>query len=142
MKRQQASKPEYTPKKSTGDWRPAFLATLRKTANVRASCLAAGIERKTAYLSREKSAEFHEQWDDALAEAIDILEEAARKRALAISDTLLIFLLKSHRPEVYRERIDLRLSLIEHARKRAGELGLEERDAIAEAEAILKALPR
>ena len=130
-----------TPKKRpASEWRPIFLATLRNTANVRLAAQAAGIARPYAYAAREQSAEFRAQWDEAMAEAIDVLEAAARKRALESSDTLLIFLLKSHRPEVYRERIDLRLTLLEHAREKARELGMEEAEAIAEAEAVLKAL--
>jgi hypothetical protein len=94
-----------TPKKRTtaGEWAPAFLAALRASANVRASCQAAGISRREAYRHRERSAAFREQWDDALNDAVDSLEAVARKRAVEASDTLLIFLLKSHRPSVYRE---------------------------------------
>jgi hypothetical protein len=33
---------------------------------------------------------------------IDLLEDEARRRAIAVSDLLLIFLLKHHRPECYR----------------------------------------
>ena len=43
----------------------------------------------------------------SLAEAVDILEAAAWTRAKADSDTLLIFLLKAHRPAMYRERVNL-----------------------------------
>lgn len=56
-----------------------------------------------AYHSRVRSEEFALQWEEALQDAIDVLESEARRRALGQSDTLLIFLLKSHRPEVYRE---------------------------------------
>jgi hypothetical protein len=96
---------KVTPKKGPGarEWVDPFLAALRGSGNVRAACYAADVSRKVAYAYRAESAEFAEAWRDALAEAIDMLEEAARARALDSSDTLLIFLLKSHRPEVYRE---------------------------------------
>jgi len=96
-----------TPKKKRrggGDWVPAFLASLAKHANIRAAARAAGIERAKAYDRREQDPVFRKAWDDALENAIDILEEEARQRALGDSDTLMIFLLKSHRPEKYRER--------------------------------------
>jgi len=95
---------------SAMEWRPIFLATLRATGNIRLSCHQAGIGRKTAYIAKEKSAEFQSQWEEALNDAVDVLEGEARKRALETSDTLLIFLLKAHRPELYRETHHLRHS--------------------------------
>lgn len=93
---------KVTPKK-VAEWAPIFLKTLAETANVRAACNAAGIARKTAYQHRNRSEVFAAKWDEALDEACDILEAAARERALTMSDTLLIFLLKAHRPALYRE---------------------------------------
>lgn len=97
--------PKVTPKKkrSAGEWRPVFLATLRNSGNVRAACEKAGIARKTAYDHKDRSPEFAAQWDEAIQEACDILEAAAFRRATASSDTLLIFLLKANRPAKYRE---------------------------------------
>lgn len=93
-----------TPKKrSTGDWRPAFLAALRNSGNVRASCQAAGIGRSVAYDQKEDDPIFAKAWADAMEDACDALEAAAQARAMTSSDTLLIFLLKAHRPEKFRE---------------------------------------
>src|SRR5690242_10650815 len=99
-----ATKP--TPKKakrSAGEWRPLFLAALRNSGNIRAACQAAGINRTVAYDHRAADAGFAAAWAEALEDAVDVLEAMARKRALEMSDTLLIFLLKSHRPHIYRE---------------------------------------
>lgn len=85
------------------EWHPAFLAALRNSGNVRAACQAAGCSREIAYRHRRLEEDFAAQWDEALEEATDVLEGEARRRALSDSDTLLIFLLKSHRPDVYRE---------------------------------------
>jgi predicted anti-sigma-YlaC factor YlaD len=93
-----------TPKKKAlklAEWVPLFLATFRETGNVRLSCEAVGVARQTVYAHAEASEEFRKQWDMAKEEAIDVLEAAARARGLEQSDTLLIFLLKSHRREVY-----------------------------------------
>lgn len=90
---------------NTRDWQPAFLATLALTANVRLSCQQAGVSRAMAYHARIRSAKFAAQWRDAMDEAIDILQAEARRRAMTVSDLLLIFLLKAHRPEMYRETI-------------------------------------
>lgn len=96
-----------TPKKkvrSSGDWKPAFLETLRETGNVKFSCRQAGIARSKVYDARDKDEAFRQAWTDALNEALDQLEGVAFERARESSDTLLIFLLKSHRPERYMEK--------------------------------------
>jgi hypothetical protein len=84
-------------------WRPKFLEALRNSANVRASCQAAGIARVTAYHHRALYPGFAEEWDEALEEACDALEAVARDRAIrGRSDFLLYKLLQAHRPEKYR----------------------------------------
>jgi hypothetical protein len=100
---------DLTPKstrRTVLEWRPAFLTTLRNTGNIRAACQTAGISRQLAYDHRARSQEFAAQWDEALQDAIDGLEAVAINRARTSSDTLLIFLLKAHRPEKYRETIN------------------------------------
>lgn len=105
--------PKLTPKKEprseSGEWKPAFIRALANSANVRAACQSAGISRQAAYLRKRTDEAFAEQWDDALEDACDVLEGIARQRAAAESDVLLIFLLKAHRPEKYRDnhKIDL-----------------------------------
>jgi hypothetical protein len=115
-----------TPKKGRNELRQSrerFIAALRNTANVRASAQAAGVDRKTAYNWRNTSTAFAAQWDEAIEDAVDTLEAAAVKRArdgveepvyqggemvgtvTKYSDTLLIFLMKAHRPKMYRETV-------------------------------------
>jgi len=91
-----------TPEKER-EWYGVFLSTLRNTANVRAACEKAHITRRTAYRNRDENAAFRDAWDEAIEDACDSLEAVARVRAQRSSDTLLIFLLKAHRPGVYRE---------------------------------------
>lgn len=86
-------------------WRPRFIAILRDTSNVRLAANGAGVDRSTAYRARERSAEFRKQWEDAIEDAVDVLEAEAWKRSRATSDVLLIFLLKAHRPLKYREPV-------------------------------------
>lgn len=81
---------------------------------------AAGVGRSTAYLWRQSDPDFAAKWDEAVADGIDLLEEEVRRRAVDgvnerpiyhrgvqvgeikdYSDKLLIFLLKTRRPEVY-----------------------------------------
>ena len=48
---------------------------------------------------------FHEAWQEALEIALENLEAEARRRAMSGSDTLLIFLLKSLKPDTYGDKI-------------------------------------
>lgn len=89
-----------TPEKA---WWPRFLEILRASANVRLACSGASIDRTTAYRHRKKYKGFAAAWDDAIEDACDILEAVAWQRARSVSDLLLIFLLKAHRPAMYRE---------------------------------------
>lgn len=109
------------PKKT--EWKPLFLEYLSETANITRSARRAGVSRQAAYKEREKSETFRSAWDDAMEQAIDALEEEARRRAYEgvdkpvyqggelvgymrqYSDTLAIFLLKGRRPEVFGDRI-------------------------------------
>lgn len=97
-----ATSKKLTPKEER-EWFPAFLSALRNTANVRAACDAAKISRETAYDNRNTNPDFAARWDTAIQDACDSLEAVAWLRARKTSDTLMIFLLKAHRPEKYRE---------------------------------------
>ena len=85
-------------------WRPKFLELLARSLNVVLSANGAGVNRSTAYEQRRTDPAFAKQWDDAIQEAIERLEASAYERAKNVSDTLAIFLLKSHKPERYQER--------------------------------------
>lgn len=86
-------------------WREDFLKNLQVTGIVRMSCRLAGVSIDTAYEHRNTDAEFAARWDDAISQANEALVLRARERAMSESDTMLIFLLKSHMPEVYGDRI-------------------------------------
>ncbi|MCZ7539729.1 MAG: terminase [Anaerolineae bacterium] len=100
-------------------WESKFLTALEESASVTAAAAAAGITRQNAYNHRRHDDSFAEKWSRALEIGIGTLEDEAVRRALEgveepiyqrgeycgtinrYSDTLLIFLLKSHKPEVY-----------------------------------------
>lgn len=84
--------------------RGAFLEALAKYGVVKHACEASGMSRKTVYDWRSRDEEFAEQWREALESACDTLEEAARERAISRSDTLIMFLLRAYRPQVFGER--------------------------------------
>lgn len=99
--------------------RAAFLARLAETANVSASCVAAGVSRYAACALKRRDAEFAQAWEGALQTALDGLEAELIRRAIegtdkpqyymgkpvgmvtTYSDSLAMFLLKSKRPDVY-----------------------------------------
>lgn len=102
-----APTPDPVLRADAGGWIPAFIATLRGTGNIRASCQQAGVARSAVYDMKKHNATFAAQWAEAEEEAIEMLELAARQRAMGSSDRLMELLLKAHRPEKYGDRLRL-----------------------------------
>jgi len=94
----------WTPKK-----RDKFISKLREMPNVSRAARLTVVSRSSAYRLRETDSEFAAEWDAAIEEGVEALEEIAMRRAKKSSDTLLIFLLKAHKPEMYREQRDLNI---------------------------------
>ena len=107
----------------------AFLAAFAETGNIRRAALTANVSRQSHYRWMDDP-DYAKRFQAAQEEASDILEEEARRRAIAglrrykfhqgtpavgpdgepyyeleYSDTLLIFLLKGARPDKYAERL-------------------------------------
>mgnify|MGYP001561557606 CR=1 FL=1 len=108
-------------KKGRRDWRTSFLAALRQSPNVSEAAEAARINRGTAYREYKINSDFAEAWEDAIGTALDHAEGELYRRGVEgvdkpvtvagvrevireYSDTLLIFLLKNRRREIYGER--------------------------------------
>lgn len=111
-----------TPKK---DWKLVFIKALATSPNVTAAARKAKIARQYAYEARDNDPAFKAAWDEALASSLDAAEGELYRRAVKgtiskryydkdgkllnvdreYSDTLLIFLLKAHKPEKYRETV-------------------------------------
>ena len=112
-------------KETFGRWNKKFIKTLAATGNVAEACRVAGITRPTAYTWKNKDTPkgeaFRERWEEALDSAVQLLELELRRRAYEgneepvffqgkeiatvrkYSDVLGMFLLKAHRPDVYRD---------------------------------------
>lgn len=80
-----------------------FYTLLSETGNVTASAAGAGLGRTTVYEAMRTNEQIRERIEDAKEEATERLEHEARRRAVAGSDVLLIFLLKALKPAVYRD---------------------------------------
>ena len=115
-----------------GDWRPAFLAMLRNSANIRLSCAEAGISRTIAYQHRDADAQFARDWDDALEDACDLVEAKARQLALEGSERMIELILRAHRRRVYGERLDVTIAVQRAAERLAAEQGVPLDDVLAE----------
>lgn len=94
-------------------WQQKFIQALRKTPSIKHACARARISRSSAYRARDASAEFARRWDDALSEVIDEVERVCFELAWKGDPQLIQFILKSHRPQIYREtnrfEVDTRL---------------------------------
>ena len=105
-------------------WRRAFIERLKATGNITLAATGAGVARQHAYQTRNRSKAFRRLWDEALEQAVDLLEGEARRRATGVkrdvwyagekvgsesvySDTLLIFLLKAHRSAKFRDNVKM-----------------------------------
>ncbi len=112
-----AYRTRFTPKK-----RAEFLKVLSRTGNVTHAARAVGMSRQGVYDAKYADEEFSKKWDDAVEQAIDLLEIEARRRAFKgtrkpvffqgrqcghireYSDSLMMFLIKGKRPEYATER--------------------------------------
>ena len=103
-------------------WRGVFIERLKATGNITLAASGAGVTRQHAYQTRNRNKAFRRSWEEALEQAVDLLAGEARRRATGIkravwyagevvgeesvyADTLLMFLLRAHRPELYRDNV-------------------------------------
>lgn len=106
-------------------WQSPFIEALRNSANVRYACERVSITRQSAYEYRDRHPKFAKQWDDAIEDAVDVLEAEAWRRSMEgtlrpifykgtqcgavkeYSDGLHALLLKAHRPKKFGERLGI-----------------------------------
>ena len=111
-------------------WQELFLSSLRDTGSLRKACAAAGVTRGYVlkYMEQEagEAEEFKLNYEHAIGDFNDSLEEAAYKRAVEgtetpvynklgeivgyktdFSDTLLVKLMEGNMPEKYGKKLKL-----------------------------------
>ena len=88
----------------------AFLAAYAKTGNVTAAARQAKCHRASHY-DWLADPDYADAFQQAQEQAVEDLESEARKRAKHGSDLLLMFLLKSLRPAVYRDNFKGEVSI-------------------------------
>jgi len=120
-----AAQPPRKDRARTAKTKAAFLQHYAENGVVLYACRAAGVGRTTFYDWLKKDARFAALHAQATEDAIDVLEQEAKRRAVdgwdepvfqkgeavgtvrKYSDNLLITLLKGKKPDVYRERLDV-----------------------------------
>ena len=93
--------------RTAGLWKRPFLAAFANSGHIRASALAAGVNRQHVYTTLHKDAAFRAEFDEAKEESIELLEATLRQMALGGNVTALIFLLKSLDPATYHDRVQV-----------------------------------
>ena len=66
-------------------WRGAFIERLKATGNVTLAASGAGVTSQHPYRTRNRSTAFRRSWNEALEQAVDLLEGEARRRATGIT---------------------------------------------------------
>ena len=87
------------------DRKRKFLAAQQSGASITDAALIAGVHRTTPYFWRDQDPEFAQAWRDSRDSLIEGLEMEAFQRAAKGNDRLLMFLLKSLKPDTYNERL-------------------------------------
>lgn len=113
-----------------------FLDLIARGSTVCDACAAVGYSYNSAYLYRKADPAFDAAWDDANEAATQRMEREADRRAIEgydkpvyhlgvevgserkFSDTLLIFRLKAKRPDVYRERAEVSVTVVDEIANR------------------------
>lgn len=114
-------------------WRRTFLAVLSRTCNVQRAAHQAGVDRATVYAHRRADPAFRLAWRNAKRDAVRNLEATAWRRAtVGYTETtvergregkrvttkhrtdsrLMMFLLKAHAPEKYKDRSSVELTAV------------------------------
>jgi hypothetical protein len=109
------------------------------SGNVSLAALAAGVSRSAAYAHAKGHPAFAAAWMEAREEALDLLEAEAR-RALTSSDSLLMFLMRSYRPEQFRDSVNVHLDLRAGAARVAERLGLPVEEVLERVERKIREL--
>jgi hypothetical protein len=83
--------------------RENFLKYLRKGYSPSKSARALDISPSSFMRWKEDDDAFREEWEEAVEEGTDGLEDICMRRAKGGSDSLMMFLLKGRRPHKYRD---------------------------------------
>ncbi len=104
-----------------------FIAALEAQGTVLHACKAAGISRQTAYRWQRDDPEFADQWDEAIENAVDVVESVIYQKALSGDVIAAIFYLKAQRPK-FRDRLNIDVEQVKsEIQERVAQLGVTPR---------------
>ena len=107
-----------------------FIETLEAQGTVLHAAKAAGVSRWTAYRWRQEDLDFADQWDEALENAVDVVENSLYQKAVSGDTICMIFYLKAHRP-IYRDRLNIDIEQVRgEIEERIGQLTANPRLAL------------
>ena len=104
-------------------WRGVFIERLKATGNVTLAARGAGVSRQEVYQARNRNKTFRRQWDEALdagrrparrrgspprhghQESMSGTPARSWGRSPSTDSSLLMFLLRAHRPHLYRDNV-------------------------------------
>lgn len=84
-------------------WQDAFIETLRDWPNVSQAAKKIGVSRWEVYRTLKEDAGFRQRFDEARRIGIEAIEDEAIDQTRS-NPTLMIFMLKNLKPEVYADR--------------------------------------
>lgn len=116
-----------------------FLAKFAQHGVVGTACAYAGLRKLTVMDWMKKYPEFKEKFDEIQDLFVDGLEQVAMDRAKSKSDSLLMFLLKAQRRDVYGDKKEVELSAKEGVKLIISDsmLSSEERQQIEQDQQLL-----
>jgi len=104
-----------------------FIAALTAQGTVFHAAQAAGISRQTAYRWQRDDPEFADQWDEAIENAVDVVESVIYQKALSGDVIAAIFYLKAQRPK-FRDRLNIDVEQVKsEIQERVAQLGVTPR---------------
>lgn len=86
------------------NWKEDFLIAYEETGFVREAARIAEISTTQVYRTKRQDPEFAAKFAEITLDQIEQLEEEAYRRSINGSDILLMFLLRSRKPEVYNDK--------------------------------------
>ena len=96
---------EVSPPSEVNQRKQTFLVAYQLGLTVEQAAHFAGVTPRAAYYWRDKDHDFAQSWRNSRDRFVEALEMCAFQRAAKGSDRMLTFLLKSHRPDIYNERV-------------------------------------
>lgn len=93
----------------TIETREKFLLGIMRRGIVSDGLESADLTRSLAYVWRKEDPDFAADWDAALEIGLSSLEDEGMRRAHTTSDTLLMFMLKTRKRDVYGDRMTQQL---------------------------------